>query len=575
LIREINPTLIWENVFVGIPNSDLYRYTIDNDLFEFIDDRGLVYLKGHDHRVKRYYGNSSAACMPVKVEAGKVQCPDISVIMSVYNGAKYLKEAVHSILQQTHQNLEFVIVDDGSTDDTWSVLTSLKDPRIVLEKNANNVGLAASLNKAVRVAKGRYVARMDSDDISLPHRLEKQFAFLEDHPECGAVGSSFYEIDENGKIVGITRVPTESSEIRALLREQNCIGHGTVMMRKDVLLTCGGYDERFKYAQDYDLWLRMSEKYEMANIEEPLYCWRSTDSCISNSRVAEQKMYANMALSEARQRLQKPLELRQITAMPIVSVVIPTFNRPDRLQQSIRSVLNQTYQNVEIIVVNDGGTPSENIVCQLAPGAIYVRHDKNRGLAAARNTAIKLARGKYIAYLDDDDRFLPQHLETSVTFLEKNGVSVVYTDAYRVHEIPRRGQYVEVKRDVPYSFDFSEDRILVENFIPVLCVVHERRCLDEVGLFDETLPCLEDWDLWIRMSRLFKFHHLKHITAEFTWREDGSSMTSSRQLEFIECRNVIYRKYRNYSASKPHVMSAQLNLLRRTFNDIQRAMNSK
>lgn len=562
LLKEIKPSIIWENVFVGIPNSFMYKSCIENKTYEYVDDRGLVYLKGHDERVKKYYGPFSKATIPVTIREGRINNPHVSVIMSVYNGGRYLKKAIESILRQSFQNFEFIIIDDGSTDETWSILSSVDDPRVIVKRNSMNMGLAATLNKAARMSRANYLARMDADDISLPHRLEKQMAFLEAHPEVVVVGSSFYKIDENGKVLEIVKVPCRSKEIYEVLWSRNCLAHGTVVMRKDVFFRYGGYDESYSCAQDYELWLRLAQSEKLANIEEPLYCWRSSPSCVSNLRATEQKMYARKALSKACRMLKKNYKYAPIIGGPLVSVIIPTFNRPQRVQESIQSVLRQSLRNFEIIIVNDGGEPIEKIIKEVAPESVYVRHDRNRGLAAARNTGLRLARGKYVAYLDDDDRFLPHHLKTTISFLENTNSHVVYTDAYRVYEDMSNGVYAEIKRDVPYSYDFDKDRILVENFIPVLCVVHRRTCLDDVGFFDENLPVLEDWDLWIRMSRKYRFHHLRRITVEFTWRNDGSSMTSSRRIDFIKYNSVIYKKYERYSSTKPHVLENQLNRLR-------------
>ncbi|HBH60308.1 MAG TPA: hypothetical protein DDX85_00905 [Nitrospiraceae bacterium] len=187
----------------------------------------------------------------------------------------------------------------------------------------------------------------------------------------------------------------------------------------------------------------------------------------------------------------------------------------------------------------------------------YVRHSKNRGLAAARNTGIKLSRGKYIAYLDDDDMYYPDHLETLVAYLHDSDCKVAYTDAYRSIQVKENGQYVTKKKDLPYSYDFDYDQILVTNYIPVNCVMHEKACLDETGLFDETLPVFEDWDLWIRMSRRFQMQHIKKTTAEFTWKNDGSTMTSSGQAEFVNTGRMIQKRYRKYAERTPHILIGQ------------------
>lgn len=237
------------------------------------------------------------------------------------------------------------------------------------------------------------------------------------------------------------------------------------------------------------------------------------------------------------------------TRAPKVSVIIPTYNRPDRLRTALASLATQTYQDFEIIVVNDAGSDVGSIVaaCVDRHRIMTITHDRNRGLAAARNSGLRAAKGTYIAYLDDDDRYLPHHLETLVAYLDRDECRVAYTDAWRVQERQTDAGYVETGRDVPYSYDFKPADLLVSNYFPVLCVMHDRACLDEVGLFDESLFAHEDWDLWIRMATRFHFKHLPVRTAEFTWRTDGSSMTSGTRETYWRTTEIIYRKYRPYA----------------------------
>jgi GT2 family glycosyltransferase/tRNA A37 methylthiotransferase MiaB/Flp pilus assembly protein TadD len=568
LINEIKPSVCWFNVFVGIPDSFLYRYTLENKLHEFIDDRGLVYLKGHNDRVQAFYGGQWDARVPVARDGqGAPPPPKISVVMAVHNGGPYLEEAIKSIFRQTYQNYEFLIIDDASTDETAQILKSLDDFRVRIITNKENLGLTKSLNLGISQARGEYLARMDADDLSFPHRLEKQLAFLENNPEYALVGSPYYQIDEAGNINSLVKVLTDNDELRAGLLKQNWFGHGSVMMRRAAVDQAGGYDERFTYAQDYDLWLRLADNHRLANLAEPLYCWRATSSCISKEKAREQQHFARLAQKRARER-QNPAGgdaqgQKPGAPLPLVSVIVPTYNRPDMLVATLQSILNQTYTNQEIIVVNDCGVDVADIVGWLnQQGNItYVKHDRNRGLAAARNTGLKLARGKYIAYLDDDDLFYPDHLETLVTFLETSDYRIAYTDAHRAHQEKQLGRYVTTGRDLPYSHDFNADHLIVANQFPVLCLMHEKSCLEQAGYFDESLTTHEDWDLWIRLSLHYPFFHIKKVTCEFTWRQDGSTMTNQRVGDFIRTLEIIHAKYQEHIKDRPQIKAAQRHFL--------------
>ena len=487
----------------------------------------------------------------------------ITVLMSVYNGERYINEAINSILGQTLKKFEFLIINDGSTDRTSEILQKYDDPRIAVIDNKGNISLTKSLNKGLQIAQGEYIARQDADDISLPRRLEIQAEFLDKNPDCALVGCAYYKMDENGELCSLVEVLSKDSDIREGLKKQNWFGHGCIMMRKDALIDVGGYKEKYNFAQDYDLWLRISENYKVANIEEPLYYWRLTPSCISKGKEAEQRYYANLAVSDAKKREAQKILKKNTASTIMVSVIVPTFNRPDMLIETLKSILNQTYDDFEIIVVNDAGVDVKKEIDLLNKNnnIIYINHANNRGLAAARNTGIKAASGKYIAYLDDDDVYYPDHLETLVNCLENSEYKVAYTDAYMVTQERKNSNYVIKKKDIPFSLDFDYDRILVENFVPVLCLMHERSCLEEIGLFYENLTVCEDWDFLIRISRKFEIAHVKKVTSQFTWRTDGTNMRSSRSADFGSTFKIIYEKYREYSQNKPSVLLAQMEII--------------
>jgi GT2 family glycosyltransferase/2-polyprenyl-3-methyl-5-hydroxy-6-metoxy-1,4-benzoquinol methylase/tetratricopeptide (TPR) repeat protein len=258
---------------------------------------------------------------------------------------------------------------------------------------------------------------------------------------------------------------------------------------------------------------------------------------------------------------------------PLVSVIVPTFNRRDTLKTALQSIIQQTFTDFEIIVINDAGIDVEDIVASFNArnNVSSIRHGKNRGLAAARNSGLGVARGKYIAYLDDDDRYACHHLETLVSFLEESRYQAAYTDAWQICQRKEQGEYFEIQRSVPYSRDFNRDMLLLTNCFPVLCMMHEKVCLETTGVFDETLTTHEDWDLWIRLSRHFGFAHIKQITAEFTWRMDGSSMTSRIPSDFLRTKRLIYEKYDEYFRLQPHLIPIKDQELR----DLESRVNSQ
>ena len=199
--------------------------------------------------------------------------PRVTVLMAVHNGEKYLRKAVESVLGQSFRDFEFLVVNDGSTDDSPAILRSYGDPRLRLVDNEVRKGLSSALNEGIDLARGEYIDRMDSDDVCLPERLSRQVAFLDRHPEVGACGSWVRLIGEGEGTVW--RYPTDPEIIRCGLLFESKLAHPSVMIRRESLEKASlRYDPSFASGQDYDLWVRFSERFPLANIGEVLVGYR-------------------------------------------------------------------------------------------------------------------------------------------------------------------------------------------------------------------------------------------------------------------------------------------------------------
>lgn len=231
----------------------------------------------------------------------------ITVIMSVYNGESSLRDAVESILNQSMPRFEFLIVNDASTDGTAQILRFYKenDKRIEILTNERNLGLTRSLNRALNAAKGRFVARQDADDISLPNRLERQYEFLMKHADVCMAAASFSIIDPEGKEIFPRHYDLDDQQIVNFMKRGNIVTHGSVMFRRKEILELGGYREYFQYAQDYDLWLRILDKYNIYIIPEYLYKIRLSVENLSMKRCFLQEQYARLARRFYHERKQR------------------------------------------------------------------------------------------------------------------------------------------------------------------------------------------------------------------------------------------------------------------------------
>jgi len=208
--------------------------------------------------------------------------PRVSVLMPVYNGERYLAEAVESILDQTFTDFEFIIVDDGSTDGTAACLDAFRDRRIVRLTNQANIGLIRSLNKGLKLARAEYVARMDADDVSLPRRLEAQVEFMDAHREVGVVGCSIRRIDSSGFTIREVCHPTTHGLILWHLCFYTPIAHPTAVYRRAIIERVGGYDVSFAHAEDRDLWQRVSSVARLANLRQTHLLYRVHSTSVSH-----------------------------------------------------------------------------------------------------------------------------------------------------------------------------------------------------------------------------------------------------------------------------------------------------
>ena len=199
----------------------------------------------------------------------------VSVVMAVYNAAKYLRESVDSILSQTFRDLELIIVNDASTDASGEILGAFDDPRIRVITHTTNQGAAASRNHALAAARGDFVAIMDADDISAPSRLEIQVGFLDSHSDIGLVGCAIYDnIDDQGATLHTSHLPEDNDTIQRTLVERWCFLHPSIMFRRELYEQVGGYRNEFEPAEDHDFILRVLDQHKAHNLPLKLVRYR-------------------------------------------------------------------------------------------------------------------------------------------------------------------------------------------------------------------------------------------------------------------------------------------------------------
>ena len=211
--------------------------------------------------------------------------------MPAYNAEKYIGEAIESILNQTFKDFEFIIVDDCSTDKTWEIIQKYDkiDNRIVALRNGKNLGIPANRNKLVSVAKGKYIAWQDSDDISLPYRIEKQYNFMEKNIEVGICGGWLQFFNKNGN-QSIRKYVPDDKNLRKNILRYSPVSQPAVMIRKKCLDECGAYDLRYPSAEDLDMSFRIGIKYKFANLQETVIRYRENNNSATFQKLKEMEL---------------------------------------------------------------------------------------------------------------------------------------------------------------------------------------------------------------------------------------------------------------------------------------------
>ena len=477
--------------------------------------------------------------------------PRVSVVVTCYNYGRYLREAVGSVLAQTWRDYELIVVDDGSTDDTPQVLADIvaRNPQAPMRvlRQANSGQPAHARNRGIAEARGAYVLCLDADDLIAPTMLERCVAALEGDP--GATIAYTDRLDFGA----VTQLVRAAPWNPARLPRQNHVSY-CALYRRRLWEEVGGYRANVKGCEDWDFWVAACARgHRGVYLPEPLFLYRRHEGGLWEQALAHfderraqivlnnPSLYRPEEIAWARARL---TEAAGADGAPLVSVIVATRNRPRLLADALASLVAQDYRRWEAIVVNDGGEDVEAVVRAADPaGRVrYVAHPRRLGSGAARNTALALARGEVVCYLDDDDLWQREHLATVVQALTAaDAPSFVYTDAALVDEELREDERCVLARSDPWRHEqFSFERLLVSNYIPINSWAHRWDCAREVGGFDATLEVLEDWDFLLRVCRRHAPRRIAATTVQVRRRPGATSRSSEGRPKLVATWERLY-----------------------------------
>ncbi|MFO3722503.1 glycosyltransferase [Pseudomonas sp. HLMP] len=530
----------------------------------------------------------------IKARQRKPKAPavDVTVAVMSYNNAAFLGETIESVLAQEGVRLELVVFDDCSPDHSVQVLEGYRhDARFRYQINPRNLGMIGNYNQCLRAGSGRYVVVLGSDDILYPDHLRSLVQAMDRHPHASLGYTQCMWIDEHGKVLRHAVHPGHRAEsyvggrdeLVDLLTHDSYITPSAAIFRRSILpsltLPDGGVHRDGMLAGDWELWTRMAQVApDFLFLHQATVGYRIHGGQISQNFYASDKPLAehtrilelNLAEPAARKRMQRSadgiwkLYLRRMASYPtelqahyaqrqeqirrmlfdftpgqalaceyLFSVIVTTFNRPKFLMDALASLASQSCKDFEVILVNDNGSPVENMLDGFEFPITYMRQSRNRGPAAARNAAHRLARGRFVTYLDDDDRYLPEHLQTLAQAIEVHPNQVPYADAIYIIESLEGEARVEQAREQRYRHgEYSKERLFVDNYIPINTFACPRELLELIGGFDESMHGLEDWDFLMRLASRATLRHVPGDTVEVRLREAKFDPTRRSQQAF-------------------------------------------
>ncbi|WP_313172129.1 glycosyltransferase [Stenotrophomonas sp.] len=516
--------------------------------------------------------------------------PLLSIIIPAYNYGRFLRQCVQSVLDQGLEDMEVLVLDNASSDDTATVMLDFSaDPRVRYMRNPHNYGAGFNWLNGLNLARGTYCTFLSADDFFNPGHLQRLMPVLCANKQVVAGYTGIRWVDESGATVNQPRHPGYRAadyvggrnEVADLLIHDCYIAPSAVVYRTRQLRDTWRPSSTHG-AGDWEMSIQIAERFpDFAYIDVPGVSYRLHTSQHSSrfyastnpledhltivegvfKRQAQQvlrgheravaehierrlTLYPDQRATElgarARALIGQLEQLAEANAAPLFSIVLTTWNRPALLVDALNSISAQSLRDFEVILVNDCGEPVEHLLGERDFPLTYLQLGRNGGPAAARNAAHRLARGQYLVYLDDDDLYQPQHLQTLADAIQRHPGEVVYSDACFITERIEGAHRLVLAEEHRYPHgSYSHERLSIENYIPVNTFAWPRALAAGIGGFDEHLQGLEDWDFLLRLAARVPFNHVRQQTAQVRMRADTDER---RSVQAFGHYPALYRK---------------------------------
>ncbi|MDR3539785.1 MAG: glycosyltransferase [Desulfosporosinus sp.] len=512
--------------------------------------------------------------------------PKVSIIIPVFNGSNYMKEAIDSALAQTYTNIEVIVINDGSNDNGATDNIALIYGDRIRYFSKENGGVASALNLGIKNMTGEYFSWLSHDDSYFPEKIQIQVEIVQKTKSEDAILYGGYElIDEHLNVIAKVRpdalYPEEKLNIPLLPILRGLINGCCLLIHKSHFERVGVFDEKLKTTQDYALWFKMfrhakliyhkeilvksrfhqeqSSKKIPDHISECNQLWISFLDQVTPEEMCEIDGLQYLFYKRTAEFLQNntPYTLAQQhatahaeMAMERISVIIPFFNRSKLLLSAVNSVLDQTYGKFEVLLIDDGSTEDLKIIKDIMKRDSRVRYiyQEHKGAAAARNLGISLAKGSYIAFLDSDDIFAPQKLEKQILFMQTKGFHFSHTSYQRMDN---DGNLMGVIDSGSFSGELFP-RIIGGCSIASPTVMIKKEILESLR-FKEDLEIGEDICLWIDIAYCYPIGGMQEPLTNV--RFDSFSAASNVRKQQIGLMNIADHVIKNslYAVHKYYV----------------------
>jgi len=492
----------------------------------------------------------------------------VSIIIPVFNALEYAKACVESIYAaRTHKRFEVIVIDNGSNEDVlfWLETERQKRDSFKYIRLPQNLGFAKAVNIGIQHANGQYIIILNSDTLVTTEWIDGLVNVAESDSSIGIVSPKTNYVGDGPQLDrdAMSLTPEQANNYAQTISNTPTLCEYVttrlvffcVLVRRNVAILLSGLDEGYKIGnfEDDDFCVRAKlAGFKLAIASRVFVYHYGSKSFTQNMIDHEDWMQRNRLRFLERQSILatcSPMRHRLITysSIPQVSVIVRTRNRLETLDEALKSLANQTLDSFEVVIVNDGG---ENIEAYLQKferslSIQYVHHAQQQGRATALNSGNQAARGRYLAYLDDDDIAYPCHLETLCAGLvQSKGVyKFVYSDFVKAF-VMRRGQgsVVKARKPVPL-WEFKYDDLMIRNYLPIHTWMFEKAYLQEIGDFDEDLDLMEDWDFLLRFASKYDFLHIQTISCEYRLYADMGNSVVSLGPAFSRYLEKIYERY--------------------------------